>query len=56
MSAKARKAVSAFFAAVTSPEFVKAERNAAVFVATRVLLAVGASTAVIELVAKVVGG
>lgn len=56
MSVKARKAVAALVAAITSPEFIKAERNAAVFVATRVLLAVGASTAVIELVAKVVGG
>ncbi len=51
-----KKGLAAFIAAVTSPTFITAERNAAVFVVTRVLLAVGASAAVIELVAKIVGG
>lgn len=51
-----KKALAALLAAVTSPTFIEGERNLAVFVVTRVLLAVGASAAVIELVAKVVGG
>lgn len=51
-----KKALAAFLAAITSPEVVTAERSVGVLVATRVLLAVGASTAVIELVAKIVGG
>lgn len=53
---KLKKALGAFVAAVTSPEVVQAERSVAVFVLTRVLLAVGASAALIELVNKVVGG
>ena len=56
VKAVARKAWRGFSAAVTSPEAVKHERSLAVLVATRVLLAVGASDALIQLAAKIIGG
>lgn len=47
-----KKVVRALVAAVTSPEAVKAERSLAVLVATRVLLAIGAGTGLVELISK----
>lgn len=51
-----RKAWNGFRAAVTSTEAVKAERSLAVLVATRVLLAIGATDALVQLAAKIIGG
>lgn len=45
-----------FVAAVTSPEAVTKERSLAVLVATRVLLAVGASDALVQLARALIGG
>jgi hypothetical protein len=50
-----KKVVRAIVAAVTSPEAVKLEKSLAVLVATRVLLAVGASAGLVELIAKLAG-
>lgn len=47
-----KKIGRAFIAAITSPTAVKEERNLAVFVATRVLLAAGASEGLIQLIGK----
>lgn len=52
---KLHAAGKAFLAAVTSPQVVKAEKAVAVLVITRVLIAVGASAGLIELV-KQLGG
>ena len=45
-----RKAWKGFLAAVTSPEAVKAEKSLAVFIAVRVLQAVGAGAGLAALV------
>lgn len=49
-----KKVVRALVAAFTSPEAVKAEKSLAVLAVTRVLLAVGASASLVELVSKLV--
>jgi hypothetical protein len=48
----ALKAWRGFVAAVTSPTAVQKERSLAVFVAVRVLQAIGASAALVSLVEK----
>jgi len=48
------KVVAAVKAAVTSPSAVAQEKNLAVFVGTRVLLAVGASAGTIGLVEAII--
>lgn len=47
---KLKKAWRAFLAAITSPTAVKQEKSVAVFIVTRVLLAIGASEGLIKLV------
>jgi len=49
------KAAKSVYAGLTSTEAVKAEKYLAVLVATRVLLAAGASTALVELLVKAFG-
>lgn len=51
-----RKAWHGFRAAVTSPEAVKQERSLAVMIVTRVLLAIGAGDALVQLAGKIIGG
>lgn len=51
-----KKILRGFQAAVTSPTAVKQERSLAAFVIGRVLLAAGASTALVEFVAKLIHG
>lgn len=46
------KAWHGFLAAITSPEAVAKERSLAVLIAVRILLAVGASDALVQLVQK----
>lgn len=55
MKAKLKAALAAFVAAVTSPTAVKAEKSVAVLVVTRVLLSVGASAALVDLIVKIIG-
>ena len=55
MKAKLKTAAKAFLAAITSPEAVKLEKGLGVLVATRILLAVGASASLIELVKHLAG-
>jgi hypothetical protein len=55
MKATLAKAARAFVAAITSPEAVKQEKSLAVLVVTRVLLAIGAGDALVQLVQKLVG-
>lgn len=55
MKARLKKAGSAILAAVTSPEAVKQEKSLAVLVASRALLAAGASAGLVELAAKIIG-
>lgn len=43
-------------AGLTSTEAVKAEKSIATLVVTRVLLAIGASAAFVELAQKIIGG
>lgn len=50
MKSKLKKAGNAFLAAITSPDAVKAEKSLAVFITTRVLIAVGASAGLVALV------
>lgn len=52
MKSKLKLAARAALAAVTSPEAVKMEKHLAVFVAVRVLLAVGASAGLVDLVQR----
>ena len=52
MKQYASRAWRGFLAAVTSTEAVKAEKSLAVLIAVRVLIAVGASDALIQLVQK----
>lgn len=56
MKDKLRVAFHAFLAAITSPEAVKLQRGLATLVVTRVLIAVGASVGLVELVTKIIGG
>lgn len=52
MKTFAKKAWRGFIAAVTSPTAVKHEKSLAVFIAVRVLQAVGASAALVALIEK----
>ena len=45
-----KRVVSAFKAAVTSPEVVKAEKSLAVLIAVRLALALGASAGLVEFI------
>lgn len=49
------KVPRSFLAAITSPEAVKAEKSLLVLVVTRLLLAAGATTGLVELITKVSG-
>lgn len=48
------KAWAGFLAGITAPDAVKAEKALAVIVATRVLIAIGAGDALVQLVQKVI--
>jgi hypothetical protein len=52
LKAFAVKVAKSVYAGFTSTEAVKAEKNLAVLVGTRVLLAAGASTALVETIVK----
>lgn len=56
MKAKAKKVGAAVLAALSSPTAVTAEKSVGVLVATRVLLAVGASAGVVSVVEKIING
>lgn len=51
-----RKAWAGFRAGVTTPGAVKAEKALGVIVATRILIALGAGTSLVELVTKLING
>ena len=56
MKDTARKIAKGFIAAVTSPEAVRYERSLATLVVVRVLLAIGATDALIRLAEQIIGG
>jgi hypothetical protein len=55
MKVKLAKVVHAVTAAVTSPTAVTKEKSLAVFIGVRIALSLGASAALVEAVAKIIG-
>ena len=52
MKAKLKRIGAAILAAITSKDAIKAEKNLAVFLATRIALSLGASAGLVALIAK----